>query len=442
MNVGYYFTNSRIAGQDLRNIMDGNPGIGGTYYAMLLLVKLLSLKCDTGNEYYLFVEDERNLPDGINVIPTRNLLDLSRGIKEKKIDVLVVNKIGKDTLDKFFFNSISDCDVKVVIWAHCFIPYKELCSYSRNKKVSKVVAVGKEQLMCWCDHPIFNKATYIYNICNYPDSPVTPYRERKNVVVYVGSIVPLKGLHLLTAAWPTIKKAVPDAELYIIGSGNLYNKDAIMGKYGIADYFYEKQILKPVLDNKGQIDESVHFLGVLGKEKTDILNMSKVGVPNPSGLTETFGYTAIEMQLAGTQIATIKCPGYLDTVYDKAGILYNNTKELAQSVISLLQTAEYDNKDAISFIRHKFDSDNIIDSWISLFERVIGNVEEKNILESSVLYSTQLKMKNRRLKKILPFLPSIMLYETIASRLLYVCKKMIDLPTTLEKIYRRKIIKK
>ena len=74
--------------------------------------------------------------------------------------------------------------------------------------------------------------------------------------------------------------------------------------------------------------------------------------------------------------------------------------------------------------------------------RVIGNVEEKNILESSVLYSTQLKMKNRRLKKILPFLPSIMLYETIASRLLYVCKKMIDLPTTLEKIYRRKIIKK
>lgn len=442
MNIAFYYTNKSTAGKDVRNILDGNPGIGGTYYAMLLLCKLLSSKSNINKKFYLFAESTDNLPDGMTVVKVPSLLDLSCTLNQFNIAILVVNKIGKNTLDKAFFRAIANNNVKIVVWAHCFIPYSDLCFYSKNKKVSKVVAVGKEQLMCWCDHPIFNKATYIYNICNYPDSQVTPYCQRENIVVYIGSLVPLKGLHLLTAAWPTIKEAVPDAELYVIGSGSLYNKDAIMGKFHIADYFYEKQILKPILDKKGQIDQSVHFVGILGKEKIDILNMSKVGVPNPSGLTETFGYTAIEMQLAGVQIATIKCPGYLDTVYNGAGILYNNTKELASSVISLLNTSEYDCKETISYIKNKFDSNKIIDSWVTLFDRVMGEVEENNKIEASDLYSTQLKIKNRNLKKYLPYLPSIMLYESVGSRLLYVYKKLVDFPTTLEKIYRRKIIKK
>lgn len=441
MRIGFYFQNERIAGKDLRNVEDGNPGIGGTYYAMLILVKMLSLRDTEKSEFYLFAEDDTYLPENINIVLTRNFAELSQRLKDLQIDLLVVNKIGKNTLNKAFFRSISDCNVKIIVWAHCFIPYKELCLYNRNKKVCKVVAVGKEQLMGWCDHPISKKATFIYNICNYPKQVVTPYDERKNIVVYVGSLVPLKGLHLLTAAWPMIKKKIPDAELYVIGSGRLYNKRALMGKYNIADYFYEKVLLKPILDKNGNIDQSVHFMGVLGKEKNGVLNMAKVGVPNPSGLTETFGYTAIEMQLAGAQIATIKCPGYIDTVYCKAGILYDKTKSLAGAVVSLLESKEYDSKETISFIKRKFDTDEIIDSWNSLFERAFNDVPENNNVDFSIIKSTKWKLKNRKLQKQLPFLPSLIFFENVSSYFLYIYKKLIDFPTTIEKIYRRKILK-
>ena len=73
----------------------------------------------------------------------------------------------------------------------------------------------------------------------------------------------------------------------------MYNNNARLGSYGIAEYFYEKKILKPITGDNGQILPSVHFCGVMGAEKFDILNESKVGVPNPSGLTETFGITAV-----------------------------------------------------------------------------------------------------------------------------------------------------
>ena len=89
--------------------------------------------------------------------------------------------------------------------------------------------------MTFCDHRAFKKGTYIYNLCNYNLPAPKPFSARKNHVVYIGSIVPLKGLHLLTKAWSSVLKEVPDAQLYIIGSGNLYNQNEKLGKYGIAE---------------------------------------------------------------------------------------------------------------------------------------------------------------------------------------------------------------
>ena len=71
------------------------------------------------------------------------------------------------------------------------------------------------------------------------------------------------------------------------------------------------------ITNDNQVLPSVHFLGVLGEEKNDLLLKCRVGVPNPSGNTETFGFTAIEMQSMGCNITTMKCSGYLDTVFTK-----------------------------------------------------------------------------------------------------------------------------
>lgn len=436
MNIAFYYTNSRTAGKDVRNIEEGNPGIGGTYYAMLLLAKLLSDR--KGNiKVYLFAEYTDLLPDTLNIVHVPTIQTLPEAIKNSNIDIIVVNKIGKDTADKTFFNAIKRLNTKVVIWGHCFIPYKDLNYYSKNPQVARLVAVGREQLLTMCDHSIFDKSTYIYNICKYPRQELVDFTRRDNDVVYIGSIVPLKGLHLLTDAWPKILKAVPDANLYIIGGGNLYNSATKLGKFGIAERFYEKRLLKHILGKDGEILKSVHFCGVMGNEKFEILNKAKVGVPNPGGLTETFGFTAVEMLLSGALVATKKCPGYLDTVHDSDAILYDRTSRLADSVIRLLRRQRHDSNDGIKYINENFNANVITERWITLFEDVYVGKSSLEVKFSSQLFLTKCKFINRKLKHYMPFLPSLILYTEIYERLIYIVRKCINLSDTLQKIYYR-----
>lgn len=406
---------------------------------MLLLALLLSKKQVNNQNYYLFAESPRGLPTEIKTVSVHNLSELSQALNRYEIDILVVNKIGANTLDDAFFNSIKSNHVKVVVWGHCFMSYCDLLKYAKNDKVSRIVAVGKEELLTWCDHPAYDKSTYIYNICNYPNFDLKPFTERSNNVVYIGSIVPLKGLHHLTTAWPKVLESIPDAQLFIIGSGNLYDKNAKLGKYGIADYFYEKKLLKPVLDHADRIIDSVHFCGVMGSEKFEVLNEAKVGVPNPSGLTETFGFTAVEMQLAGNLVATIACPGYMDTVDTESSILYNSTDMLADSIVKLLKRQSYDPSNTITKIRESFGPEKLINQWISLFNDIFENRLAVHPEFKSDLRATQRKMYNKKLQSKIPCLPSLMFYEDINKKIVYYFTKLVHLQDTFEKIYLRKI---
>lgn len=439
MNIGFYLTNHSFSEVDCTNIDNGNPGIGGTHYAMLMLCYLLSKQKTSKDNYYLFAESTKNIPKDISAIQVDDLKKLKEELKENRIDVLVVNKIGSNTLDKRFFDTIYDVNVKIIVWAHCFIPLKELNYYSANPKVKKIVAVGHEEMMTWVDHPIFRKATSIYNICNYPELDIPQFQDRKNNVVYIGCITKLKGLHLLTKAWPRIRDKIHDAHLYIIGGGNLYDRNAELGKFGIAEYFYEKEVLKPILTPNGTIDESVTFCGVLGEEKFDILKHSKVGVPNPSGLTETFGYTAIEMQLAGSLVTTMRCPGYSETVFSEDHILYDNPSELADSVITLLSKQDYSPRKSIDYIRTSFSNDTIVRQWRILLEEVVSDIYPYPDKLDSNLRSNKRRIRNRKYQNYVSWLPPIMAYEELWNKASYFYYKLLDLPTTLHKIYRREI---
>lgn len=439
MNVAFYCKNRNSSQVDCSNLKNGNPGIGGTYYAMLGVTYFLNHETRARHRYYLFAESVDNLPKDMDKVYVENEKDLLDSIEQYKIDILVINKTS-DTLDGII-KEVESTGVKIVIWAHCFIPYFELGRYADYKNVARIVAVGKEQLMTFCDHRAFKKSTFIYNLCNYQLPLPQAFEKRKNNVVYIGSIVSLKGLHLLTNAWPKILDSVPDAQLYIIGSGKLYNQNEKLGKYGIAEYFYEKQLLKPILNEKRQIIPSVHFLGVMGKEKFDVLNEAKVAVPNPSGLTETFGYTAVEAELAGCLVATKKCPGYLDTVVGNENILYDNVSDLAEAVIKLLKTRHYDPSDARKRLLDKFSNESIITSWEILFDEIEnGKLPFHNNIYSQLL-SSRRKSINRKYQKIVPCLPSLMLWEQCYYSTRWFIAKLVDIRITVEKVYRRKIKK-
>ena len=440
MNIAFYCKNKNTSKIDCSNLLNGNPGVGGTYYAMLSVAYFLNHRNDSNHKYYVFAESVNNLPMDMNKVFVDTEDDLNSNIKKYDIGILVINKTGA-TLDSII-NKVKETNVKVVIWDHCFIPYFELGRYADYENVVRIVAVGKEQLMTFCDHRAFKKGTYIYNLCNYNLPTPKPFSARKNHVVYIGSIVPLKGLHLLTQAWPSVLKEVPDAQLYIIGSGNLYNQNEKLGKYGIAEYFYEKKLLSPILDANKKIIPSVHFCGVMGNEKFDILDVSKVAVPNPSGLTETFGYTAIEAQLAGCLVTTMKCPGYVDTVLGKDNILYSDEKKLAESVVKLLKQSDYDSSETIKEINTKFSNDKIIRCWELLFDEIENNEVSSIVHLSSNLPLSRLKIKNKTIQNFFSFIPSLMFWEMIIGKVMYLVAKTLDLSTTIHKIYRRKILKK
>lgn len=136
--------------------------------------------------------------------------------------------------------------------------------------IKRVVFVGRQQYDQYIDHRICKKATYVFNMFYGKLAQYQRKDDYEKIVTYMGSIIPSKGFHILAEQWKKIVEQVPDAELYVIGSGSLYSKGARLGEYGIADSEYEKRFVPYLTDEQGKILNSVHFCGVLGQEKYEI----------------------------------------------------------------------------------------------------------------------------------------------------------------------------
>src|SRR5699024_4727723 len=130
----------------------------------------------------------------------------------------------------------------------------------------------------------------------------------------------------------------------VVGSGRLYNRNAKLGTYGIADESYEKEFIKFLIDKNGKILPQVHFHGVLGgEEKLDVMARCAVGIVNPTGETETFGISAIEFEAMGIPVVTRDTGGFRNVVEtEKTGFLCNEIDQFVEK-IKLLLTWKHDN---------------------------------------------------------------------------------------------------
>lgn len=371
MHIGIYINNENIAGINCSNLLDGNPGIGGTEYCILLLAQTYKIYY-TNQKVTLFISKSGKLPKVDNYVTVTSLEELSTKAANEDVDILVVSAVynGKP-LPHSFFISIDQKKIKTILWGHNFYLNDfcnevAKCSYIRGN-----VFVGRQQYDRYVDHQIIRKSTYIYNM--YPEVKEQRFSLKNHNVTYIGSLVPAKGFHLLAKAWKTILAQIPDAELNVIGSGKLYGRNAKLGEYGIADEEYENSFMPGLLDESGKILDSVHFLGVLGTEKKNIILSTAVGVPNPSGRTETFGISALDFESMAVPVVTIKKGGFLDTVIDKkTGLLYSSTDELASNILELLNDKEKNVAYGKSGheLAKKFVPEKIIRQWHNLFETI------------------------------------------------------------------------
>lgn len=360
--IGVFLDNDPISMVDCSQIPRYNPGIGGTEYLIISIATLLSSR-NNNLDITLYTTADGVFPAGLRWIRVSNYEEAMQQAYQDGCEALIF----KHCTDLILQNTFNHCPtgLKLIVWCHVFTCYWELDFYAKSNVIFRIVYVGREMYDLYRDHKSFKKATYIYNCIDLADSRIKvqhhSFEKRANIVTYIGSITPFKGFHLLAKAWPKVIEQVPDAQLYVIGSGRLYDHNAILGKYGIAEQAYERKFIHYLTDNNNQILPNVHFMGVLGIEKYNILLKTKVGVPNPSGITETFGLSAVEMQMLGAVVTTKVCPGYIDTVIN--GKLYTRTKTLAKNIIDLLQSSGSQYEAAISYFEQHFSLDAVISKW-------------------------------------------------------------------------------
>lgn len=420
--VAYYLNNASLEGVNCLNIIDGNPGIGGSEY-MILLIAFYNSIGDNGIDITLFVQKNYSLPSTIKIIETTNLKSAIIECDKLNIEILIFRHDNIWFKDGTF--KAPPEKVKLIPWCHNFVDSKFLSFYSKHDYFIKIINVGKEQLEMYIDHSAYRKSDYIFNgISLLPYKKLRlelpPFEKRNNIVTYIGSLIPSKGFHLLAKVWTKILDGCPDAQLYVIGSGKLYDRSATLGKFGIAEASYESEFLKYLLV-EGNLLPSVHFLGVLGAEKNEVLKNTKVGIPNPSGFTETFGITALEFQIMGAKVVTIRCPGYLDTVYDK-NFLYDNPNQLCEFVLKALNLKDYNDNETFYWISQNFNIERIASQWSDL---LINKIPNNGWLHSDRFVYQNIDFRNKKLKIILsnckknvPVLYWLPAVETIKSKII------------------------
>jgi len=238
-----------------------------------------------------------------------------------------------------------------------------------------MVCVGHEQLDEIKDHPIARKSTYIVNPVDTKNTVPDPSISKNlKSVVYLGALVPVKGFHLLAEAWPKVIKQVPDAHLTVIGTGSLYGEQKL-GAWGIASEEYEaKHIIPYLATTEGTPHPSVTFAGRLGVEKNAILQRALIGIPNPSGVTETSCISALEFQVFETAVVTGAYRSLLDSVLDKkTGLLGRTIDDLANNIVTLLKNPSYAielGQNGRKFMADIHDFSVVVPQWIDLFDTI------------------------------------------------------------------------
>lgn len=400
MKIGFYLDKKNLDNINCYNILNGNPGLGGSEYEFLLVSYLLENR-DNEIEPILFVHSKLKVPHKNVKIVYGGITGLCDVCVEEGISLLVINQ---GQFDKAIFDIYSK-QISLILWAHNVIPYSKLSLIDKLPYVKRIVCCGREMLELFRDHSVSRKSTYVYNI--FPIHEKEWYEGKidfsdNHNVAYMGMLHQGKGFHVLARSWKDILKKVPDAQLYVIGSGKLYDKNAKLGKYGIASEEFENLIMPYLEDEAGKLLPNVHFMGLMGVEKYEVLGKCKVAVPNPTGCSECLPITSIEMQLMGCNITTIRHPAYLDTVGNHT-YLYKKTSDIVEYISKRLLAPRDDYQDTYNFITEKFCMRNSISRW----EHIIYTIDKKMQIEPYSCNSFQIKsLKNFMLyvKLKFPFL--------------------------------------
>jgi len=187
---------------------------------------------------------------------------------------------------------------------------------------------------------------------------------RKKVLVYVGRIIPEKGVHILLSAFQIVRKSFPQAVLFIIGPP---------GEFGtLKSSCYASKLMEASTNQK------VYFLGELD-EIIPYLCACDVFVYPPIW-EEPFGIAVIEAMACERPVVASRVGGISEIIdSERTGILTapNDAFALANAVIRLFEEpdrAQRMGRQARREVQRRFTWDRAAENYLKVYKEVIRSM--------------------------------------------------------------------
>jgi glycosyltransferase involved in cell wall biosynthesis len=183
---------------------------------------------------------------------------------------------------------------------------------------------------------------------------------------YLGRVHPRKKIETLLYVWAKLGKKVKDAELVIIGSGEVSYMD-----------FLQKETKRLQLDN-------VIFTGFLaGVEKEEMLeSLSYLAVPSDF---ENFGMIVVEALALGIPVIASKGTPWIELETNNCGWwITNDTSTFYETFKKALQLSETERlimgENGKKLVLEKYDSKNVAQKMMKLYKWVMENGETPDFI--------------------------------------------------------------
>ncbi len=388
-NVAFYFENSGLEQIDFREPLNGNPGSGATEFMTVLMASELSRN---NVNVYLLSTLPGMFPNNLKNLQVNNI-DEAFDFCARNSVILTIRAYIFD-FEAILMKISTYKNLSVIIWAHLTPNQKSLKIIGSTPQIKVVVCLENNQRVRMADSLASSKLVTIpYGITG--NTSLIQVNRNPNNVAFMGALVPQKGFHLLADAWPRVLKRIPDARLYVLGSGRLYDSRIELGPKGIATKAYEKRLFQEL----SKVEETVVFLGNAdSNSRNGILETCRLGIVNPSARTETFCLSAVEFQQRGIPVIGGRKYGLLDTVtHGETGALVLFGSNLHKHIIRLLLNSERLKQLSIqaqNSMLLKYELDDRVEQWRTLIEYL-------SIGSSNKLSDVKEKMRVRSLQGVM-----------------------------------------
>jgi len=254
----------------------------------------------------------------------------------------------KDTFvylyENLFFNKLLSASDRCIALSESDAQF--LASFVPKNRINIIPnAIDSAELLCNSRTEI-NQFLKIYNL------------ENKKIILFVGRLIPVKGINYLIEAFRLVKKKIkdPSVVLLIVGDGNEYNP--------------LNEIVK-----KNDLIDSVLFTGELSKIYINYLYQSSYLFVLPS-LSEGFPTTILEALYYGIPVIGTDIPVMKQNFSDSALLVpQRNSRALADAILFLLLNSDFafqlsmKGKDKVI---KNFTSDSIVKKYLEVYSNVLS----------------------------------------------------------------------